>query len=106
MINKNKINIFKYAFMILLFSFTTLYIASYNGYYDYTNHKKVILTNEKIKEFEQDILDGKEIDIKDYIVKVENNDKRLGLKISLFIEEKTNNLIKKTFKLLSKMIEK
>lgn len=106
MVNKNKINVFKYSFMILLFSFTTLYIASYNGYYDYTNNKKVILTNEKIKEFEQDILDGKEIDIKDYIVKVENNDKRLGLKISLFIEEKTNNLIKKTFKLLSKMIEK
>jgi len=105
MANKKKTNIFKFIFMVLLFSFTTLYVASYNGYYEYTNQKKVILTNEKIKEFEQDILDGKEIDLNDYIVLSNNNKKRLGLKISLLIEKETNKVIKKTFKLLSKIIE-
>ena len=105
MANKKKTNIFKFIFMVLLFSFTTLYVASYNGYYEYTNQKKVILTNEKIKEFEQDILDGKEIDLNDYIVISNNNKKRLGLKISLLIEKETNKVIKKTFKLLSKIIE-
>lgn len=103
---KNKINIFKYIFMVLLFTFTTLYVASYNGYYEYTNYKKVILTNEKIKEFEKDILEGKEIDLNNYITFTNNNKKRLGLKISLLIERETNKIIKKTFKLLSKMIEK
>ena len=105
MANKKKTNIFKFIFMVLLFSFTTLYVASYNGYYEYTNQKKVILTNEKIKEFEQDILDGKEIDLNDYIVLSNNNKKRLGLKISLLIGKETNKVIKKTFKLLSKIIE-
>ena len=43
--NKHKINLFKGIFLILLFTFTTLYIASYNGYYEYSNNKKVTLTN-------------------------------------------------------------
>lgn len=105
MVNKNKVNIVKYIFIILLFSFTTLYIASYNGYSEYTNQQKVILTNEKIKEFEQDILDGKEIDLNDYIIAPTNNKKRLGLKISLLIENQAKKMIKKTFKLLSKVID-
>ena len=61
--NKHKINLFKGIFLILLFTFTTLYIASYNGYYEYSNNKKVTLTNEKIKEFEEDVKNGKKIDL-------------------------------------------
>ena len=78
--NKHKINLFKGIFLILLFTFTTLYIASYNGYYEYSNNKKVTLTNEKIKEFEEDVKNGKKIDLENYIVMEKNNKKIIGLK--------------------------
>lgn len=103
--NKHKINLFKGIFLILLFTFTTLYIASYNGYYEYSNNKKVTLTNEKIKEFEEDVKNGKKIDLENYIVMEKNNKKRIGLKLSLLIEKKTNKALRETFKVLSKMIE-
>ena len=34
-----------------------------------------------------------------------NNKKRIGLKLSLLIEKKTNKALRQTFKVLSKMIE-
>ena len=43
-------------------------LALESGYYNTKVKQKAILTEEKIEEFEKDIKEGKELDLKDYIV--------------------------------------
>ena len=61
--------------IILILAFT-IFVASYfieeTGYYDYKLQEKMILTNEQIKKFEQDIKGGKEVDIESYLKEQEN----------------------------------
>lgn len=52
------------GFLFLLF--ISLYIALESGYYEAKVTKKTAMTEESIKKFEQDIKDGKPIDIKSY----------------------------------------
>ncbi len=106
--NKKKINYFKYIFIILFTSYLVLFLASNNGYYEYKNKQKNILTEEQIKKFEQDILDGKSVDLEDYIEPENNLDvgnKTISLKLSEKICSYTRKTIEQTFKVLSKMIE-
>ena len=53
--------IFKSVLMILFIIFISLYISQSSGYYEYEQYKKVELTKEQIKKFEQDIKDGKKV---------------------------------------------
>lgn len=80
----------KRIFYLLIFIFSFLYIAGETGYYETNLNNKTIITKEAIKEFEQDVLDGREVDLKDYI-KTTNEEydskvSSLGLKISNSIE--------------------
>ena len=56
--------------IILILAFT-IFVASYfieeTGYYDYKLQEKMVLTNEQIKKFENDIKDGKEVYIENYL---------------------------------------
>ncbi len=71
-----------HAFIWFLFlSFLVLYFAQAGGYYEDLNNKKSSLTEEKIKEFEQDVKSGKEIKVENYVVNVK---KDYGNKISSF----------------------
>lgn len=62
--------------LILILSFT-IFVASYfvekTGYYDYKLQEKTVLTSEQIKKFEQDIKEGKEVDIEEYLKKNEKD---------------------------------
>ena len=62
--------------IILILAFT-IFVASYfiekTGYYDYKLQEKTILTNEQIKKFEQDLKEGKEVDIEEYLKKNEKD---------------------------------
>jgi hypothetical protein len=76
----------------LLFAiFLTLYISQATGYYDYEQYKKVEITNDKIAQFEQDVKDGKEIKVENYLDNVKtdynNNASRVGMKISSTIKK-------------------
>lgn len=76
---------------VLFAIFLTLYISQATGYYDYEQYKKVELTKDKIAQFEQDIKDGKEIDIKKYMstVQTDYNNKvsKTGISISSTIKK-------------------
>lgn len=50
-----KKNIFKLVIIMLIITFTMMYIISSTGYYEYNMQSKTILTNDKIKEFEEDV---------------------------------------------------
>jgi 23S rRNA G2445 N2-methylase RlmL len=78
------------------------------GYYEYRQRQRVVLTEEKIKQFEEDIKKGKNIDVEDYVQEhetFEHVSKRLGSKISEVISKYTRKGIETTFKMLNNFIE-
>ncbi len=66
---KKKTNWFIKIIMLLFIIYIGLFIASKTGFYEAKVNKKTLLTNEAIKQFEQDIEDGKEVDLNNYIPK-------------------------------------
>ena len=65
---KKKKNWFLRLLTILFIIFIRLYIASISGYYEASLGNKVALTDEAIKRFEQDVIEGKTVDVEDYIL--------------------------------------
>ena len=59
------------SFNIILIIIILIYICSYyvanSGYYEYHLQERTLLTNEKIKEFEEDVKNNEDIDIKNYL---------------------------------------
>ena len=90
----------------LIIVFFVMILASSSGYYEYELSKKTTLTNEAIARFEQDLKDGKNIDIDDYVVKEEKNyDNRIS-RMGNSISDKINNVVSTGVKYLFKYIEK
>lgn len=90
---------------LILFSFLVFFLvllfAEHFGYYETKEQRVKTLTEEQIKIFENDIKEGKQIDITDYVLE-ENKDYTNNLsssiyKISLILEKKTDELIKIIF---------
>lgn len=99
---------FGYILLILFMSFSTLYIAGKAGYYEYTQNKKKVFTEEQIKKFEEDVSAGKEVDIENYLVSktdFQDKSKRLGLKASEFIGTYMKLSVDKIFKILNNLVE-
>ena len=101
--------IFFKIFLALFIAFLAIYISSATGYYEFEQHNKMVLTEEKIKEFEQDVAEGKEVDIKNYIVSdtpnYENNISKLGKKVSSAVEDFISSGLESTFSFFNKLIE-
>ena len=64
---KKKGNWFLRLVFILFIVFLGLYIASVSGYYETQVGNKVALTDQSIKDFESDVLEGKVVDINTYL---------------------------------------
>ena len=107
-----KIN-FKKIFNSVIFSlfilFLSLYIASSTGYYEYQNKENKQFTEEKMKEFEKDLKEGKKVDLKDYLSKeyknYDNNITKFGNSLSDIIIDGMTSGLEKTFGLVEKLIE-
>ena len=54
-------------FYLLLLGFMILYISKSSGYYEFAEHKQVELTEEQIKKFEEDVKNGINVDINEYL---------------------------------------
>lgn len=104
---KNKIVLF--LFLTFLVFFIVLLIAQSQGYYKNRNEKAKILTEEQIKEFEQDISEGKDIDIKKYVLyedKDYSNEVTSNVyKVSLKLENAVDTVIKMVFSSASDMVK-
>ena len=101
-------NFLKTIVLILFIIFIVIFISEESGYYEYKNSERKELTEEKIKEFEKDVMEGKNVNINDYL-KVESKDysnklTKIGDDISSFVFNTINTLLKESFKLLEKMI--
>ena len=73
---KKKNRLFKIIFWLFFLSFMLIYFSELTGYYEYKNYQKSIMTNEQIKQFEQDIKDGKEVNLDNYVVEKVNYKRR------------------------------
>lgn len=109
--NKEKIvnNIMKVIFLVLFLIFLTIYFSQSGGYYEFELHKKTVFTEEKIRQFEQDVAEGKDVSIEDYLVSEKKDYNNRASKIGYFVSKNISNYIKKgieeTFKMINKMVE-
>lgn len=101
--------IFKICFYSLLITYITLYFSQVTGYYEYDQHKKVTLTQDQIKKFEEDVQNGVDLNIEDY-VKIEQKDyqnkaSEIGLTISTTLGDYLKKGIENTFNFIGGLIE-
>ena len=98
----------KFFLIISFFIFFTLYASNVAGFYEYSQYKKVSLTEEQIKQFEKDILSGKDVDIKNYTetdTHFENRKKGMYLNVSDTISKYTQKGFNEVFKLINNFVE-
>ena len=98
---------FKILLIVFIIIFFILYLSYKNGYYIDKNKEKMILTEEMIKEYEEDLKNGVDVSKKDYVVITDSYDNdytRLSLKISKKIENGFNKIIKYFFGKISNTI--
>ena len=98
--------IFKYSLLVLFLLFLGLYFSSNAGLIDYQAKYKKNLTEKEIMKFEEDIKNGVNVDIKDYI---NTNNKYYNnsiSKASLKISNTIGNAVKGTLDFMFKQIEK
>lgn len=104
---KNKI--YKFIFWLFFMSFLVIYFSELTGYYEYQNYQKASLTEEQIKKFEEDVKNGNEIDINEYLIinnkKYNNTLSKLASKLSDGISKFVNSGVEYTFKYISKLID-
>ena len=105
---KIRTQVFRVVVIILFVTFMTIFISNKYGYYEYKKHEQVVLTEEQIKQFEQDVKDGKNIDLENYL---ENTNKdyqtkfsQLGLNISNSIADTIEKGVNKFFGYISKFV--
>ena len=105
---KKNNKIYRFIFMVFFLSFLVIYFSEITGYYQYQNHKKATLTQEQIKKFENDIAEGKEVDINEYLVadnRTYNNKlSKLTSKLSDGISSVVESGVESTFKFLSRLV--
>lgn len=94
--NKTKLRttVFRISFIVLFAIFLTIFMSNKYGYYEYKKHEQVTLTQEQIARFEQDVKDGKNIDLENYL---DNTTKNYQTKLSqagLNVSNSLANIIK------------
>ena len=65
--------IFKMSMVVLFAVFITIFISNKYGYYEYKKLKQVTLTQEQIKKFEEDVKNGVNVEIENYLSDVNRN---------------------------------
>ncbi len=103
-----KTNLARLIVLILVFLFFVLYFMQVSGYNEYTRNRENMLTEEQIKEYEEDIEAGKDVTIKDYLnkdkVNYENKVSELGLDLSRLIEDIFNKGMNTFFEMLNEAV--
>ena len=104
---KDKPNWFFRILGVLFLIYISLNIAMSAGYYEAKLNEKTTLTEEKIKQFENDVRNGLEVDINDYVVEknrdFSNNTTKAGVFLSSIVEDFMSEGILKMTDILKKL---
>ena len=98
----------KVSLILTIVVYIGLYFSYKNGYYVKKNEENMILTEEKIREYENDLKNGVDVSKKNYLDIKEDYDNsytRLSLKISKHIESVFDKAMKFIFKKISNTME-
>ena len=90
---KKSVSVLKFTLLTLLFLFITLYISDINGYFAYSNYQRKVLTEESIKKFEEDVKNGNNIDVNDYVLNTKDYSNNIS-KVSLELSNKIGGFIR------------
>lgn len=93
----------------LFLFFTALYLAQATGYYDTANTRKTTMTEDAIRRFEEDVRNGENIDMMNYLEAEKdyhNRLTRLGRGVSSLIEKGFNGLMNNLFREIEKAVNK
>ena len=104
---KNKI--FKFLIVFLFVIYMTIYVSQLTGYYEFKNYQKTTLTKEQISKFEDDVKNGKNVKLTDYVVNTNKHYqtrlKKMGYDLSEFISKMVNKGINSSFDFLIKLVD-
>lgn len=105
----NYSKVFWIIMLIFFVIFISIFMASRTGYYEYENSNKAKLTEEKMKKFEEDISNGKEVDIKNYLTEdkkdYDNKVTNIGNKMSSLVTTGVSKGLEESFKLIEKLLQ-
>lgn len=96
----NKKNIIRFSFLAIFFFFLCLYLYQASNYYEYVNYKRTKINYTKIKEFEEDLNNGKNVSKKDYVDEEKtysNTIYKVGMTTSNLIEKSFNKIMRYLF---------
>lgn len=93
--------------MILFVLYLSLSIAMESGYYEAKLNERTMLTEESIAQFEKDVREGKNVDIKDYVVEKQrdfsNGATKTGVFLSSVVEDFMSEGITQMVNVLKKL---
>lgn len=99
----------KFIVLMVVILFIASYIISESGYYEYTIQQRTVITNDKIKEFEEDIKNNENVDLLDYLnedkIDYSNKITTLVYNISNSSNKIARKAIKYIFKKLGSLVE-
>ncbi len=103
-----KESIFKFILLCFIICFLVILFAGKTGYYEKKLRDNSILTEEQIKKFEEDLKEGKDVDISNYVIN-KNKDYTTKLtsdvySISLKLEKTIDKIVKFIFNEVGKNI--
>ena len=105
---KLRTKVFRSTVVILFAIFLTMFVSNKYGYYEYKKQEQVTLTAEQIKQFEEDVKNGKTIDLENYLEKTNKNYQtkfsQLGLNLSNSIADTIEKGVNKFFGYISKFV--
>lgn len=105
----NKKTIFKLLFVTSFLAFLITYVIGMSGYYEYELSNKRILTEEKMKEFEEDVKNNENIDLNDYMVNTHQDYTNKFTKgvtnASLTLNKYLKKSIESVFKIVNSLVE-
>ena len=99
-----KKHMLRYIIILLFILFATSYIVSETGYYEYELQSKMVMTRDKILEFEKDIDNNLDIDIKKYYQEEKDYSNKFTNSInntSNSIKKYSRKIMKRVFKVLN-----
>ena len=99
----------KFCFGVIILIFLFSYFIEYSGYYEYNLQSRKNLTEEQIKKFEDDVKNGKEIDLNSYLEKTtidySNSLTRSTRQANLRLNEYLKKFLTGGFDILGKFIK-
>lgn len=103
---KLRTKVFRISVSLLFAVFLTVFMSNKYGYYEYKKHEQVALTEEQIKRFEEDIKQGKNVDLEDYVSNTNKNYQTKFSQAGLNLSNGISNIVQKGVESFFSSIEK